>query len=180
MKFNITEDQFEKLNQEDDILDINFKVFNNDWNLLQKFLNRRGNPPYKISSDLDLSNYKIESLGNLESVGGNLDLYNSDIKSLGNLRYVGGDLNLNRSNIESLGNLVSVGEDLHLYKSKMNSLGNLRYVGGDLNLNGSNIESFGNLESVGADLHLRDAPLLKKYTKKEIRQMVDVKEAIII
>lgn len=158
MKYIITESQFEKLNREDNVLDISFKLFSEDWDMLQKYLNRKGNPPYRIS--------------------GNLELRYADIESLGNLISVGGWLNLNKSNIESLGNLTSVEGDLHLYKSKMKTLGNLTYVGGDLNLNGSNIKSLGNLESVGGYLFLRDTPLSKKYSEEEIRQMVDVKENI--
>ena len=43
-----------------------------------------------------------------------LYLANSKIESLGNLEYVGGDLNLESSSIESLGNLKEVGKDLNL------------------------------------------------------------------
>jgi hypothetical protein len=158
MKYIITEDQFEKLNREPDVLDISFKLFNEDWDMLQKYLNRKGNPLYRLNGDLDL--------------------YVSDIESLGSLTHIEGWLNLNKSNIESLGNLTSVKSDLHLYKSKMKTLGNLTYVGGDLNLNRSNIVSLGNLKSVGGDLYLRGTPLSKKYTEEEIRKMVDVKENI--
>ena len=45
------------------------------WNIIQKILERKGNPPYSIEGDLDLSNKPIKSLGNLQSVGGDLYLY---------------------------------------------------------------------------------------------------------
>jgi hypothetical protein len=77
-----------------EILKIPFAVFDNDWDDLQLFLKHRGNPPYEITDDLNLSFSKIESLGNLTSVGGTLDLYESKIKSLGNLTSVGGYLDL--------------------------------------------------------------------------------------
>jgi len=93
MKYLITERQL-RLIKEDDIRKIDFQIFNNDWNVLQKFLERRGNPPYIITGDLDLYDSKIESLGNLQSVGGFLDLRYSEIKSLGNLQSVGGYLDL--------------------------------------------------------------------------------------
>ena len=57
-----------------EILKIPFAVFDNDWDDLQLFLKHRGNPPYEITDDLNLSFSKIESLGNLTSVGGYLDL----------------------------------------------------------------------------------------------------------
>ena len=171
MKYIITERQL-KLIKEDKIRKIDFEVFNNDWNVLQKFLERRGNPPYIITGDLDLRNNKtIESLGNLQSVGGDLALSFSKIKSLGDLQSVGGTLFLTDTNIKDLGNLQSVGSDLNLYNSNIESLGNLVSVGGYLFLRNSNIESLGNLQSVGGDLYLRNTPLSKTTTEEEIRNM---------
>jgi hypothetical protein len=40
----------------ENMLQIPFAAFNKDWEVLQKFLSRRGNPPYEITDDLDLSN----------------------------------------------------------------------------------------------------------------------------
>jgi hypothetical protein len=97
-----------------EILKIPFVAFNKNWDDLQLFLKHRGNPPYEITDDLNLEYSKIESLGNLTSVGGYLNLRFSEIKSLGNLTSVGGTLNLRRTNIESLGNLTSVGGTLIL------------------------------------------------------------------
>ena len=84
------------------------------WNIIQKILERKGNPPYSIEGDLFLFGTRIKSLGNLQSVGGSLDLEGTRIKSLGNL------------------------------------------------------------QSVGGNLDLKGTPISKKYTKKEIRQMVNV------
>jgi hypothetical protein len=161
----------------DEILKIPFAAFGNNWDDLQLFLKHKGNPPYEITDDLYLSYSKIESLGNLTSVGGNLDLYNcTNLTSLGNLTSVGGHLGLSYSNVKSLGNLTSVGGSLGLYNcTNLTSLGNLTSVGGDLNLRGSEIESLGNLTSVGGDLNLKDTPLSEKYSEEEIRSMVKVK-----
>ena len=155
MKYIINERQYKLLTeQEEEILSIPFALFNNDWDDLQKFLEKRGFPPYEITGDLDLRGIKVKSLGNLTSVGGYLFLEGTKIKSLGNLTSVGNNLYLYRSNLQSLGNLISVGGNLDLY--------------------GSNIESLGNLISVGGALDLADTPLSKKYTKEEIRSMVKV------
>ena len=120
MKIVISESQYKKLvedKEEPKILRIpSLKLFSNDWFLLQKFLEKKGNPPYIISGDLTLR-------------GG------APIISLGNLQSVGGELDLRRTLIKSLGNLVSV----------------------------------------GGDLALRFTPLSKMYTKKQIREMVNVK-----
>jgi hypothetical protein len=138
-----------------EILKIPFVVFNNDWDDLQLFLKHRGNPPYEITDDLDLRFSDIKDLGNLISVGGSLYLFRSKIESLGNLTSVEGDLNLIETlSIKTLGNLTSVGGNLDLRRSEIEDLGKLKYVGGDLNL--------------------RYTSLLKKYTKEEIRSMVEI------
>jgi hypothetical protein len=51
---------------------------------------------------------------------------------------------------------------------------------GDLNLYGTPIKSLGNLTYVGGDLYLSRTPISRKYTKKEIREMVNVKGDIYI
>ncbi len=164
-----------------EILKIPFAAFNNDWDDLQLFLKHKGNPPYEITDDFkDYMGSRIQSLGNLTSVGGNLNLYKSNIKSIGNLTSVGGYLDLyDCTNLTSLGNLTSVGGSLDLSESKVESLVNLTSVGGSLNLSGTQIKSLGNLTSVGGNLDLRDTPLSKKYTKEEIRKIVKVGSNII-
>ena len=123
MKYIITERQYRLLSEqeEEEILTIPYDHFQ-DWDMLQVFLKRRNNPPYKISGDLDLAKSSIESLGNLESVDGDLDLDESSIESLGNLESVSGNLYLRRTPIKSLGNLKSVGGDLHLDWTPIKSL----------------------------------------------------------
>jgi hypothetical protein len=154
MKYIITERQYKLISErEEEILTIPYAHFE-DWDMLQVFLKRRNNPPYRISGDLDLDESSIESLGNLESVSGNLYLDETSIKSLENLK--------------------SVGDDLYLDGSQIKSLGNLKSVGGDLYLRETPIESFGNLKSVGGNLFLYKTPISKKYTKEEIRSMVNV------
>ena len=141
--------------QEEKILKIpGIRYFNNDWNLLQKFLESQGNPRYSIGGNLLLSRSKIETLGNLVRVEDNLNLYYSDVKSLGDLEYVGGWVDLTLSNTESLGNL--------------------EYVGNHLNISRTNIESLGNLEYVGGHLDIYKTPLEKKYSNEQIRRMVNV------
>jgi hypothetical protein len=154
MKNIISERQYKLLMEEQNVLELPSLDYFGDWETLQKFLKKRGYPPYSINGNLDLREIDIESLGNLMSVGGDLDLFGSDIKSLGNLVSVGGYLDLTRTNIESLGNL--------------------QYVGGFLYLRGTNIESLGNLVSVGGFLDLRETQLSKKYSKKEIKNMINV------
>jgi hypothetical protein len=87
---------------------------------------------------------------------------------------VSDDLFLYGTPIQSLGNLQSVGGDLFLYGTPIQSLDNLQSVGGDIYLRGTPIESLGNLQSVGGDLYLMGTPISKKYSREEIRQMIQV------
>ena len=164
------------------------------WEVLQRFLDKRGNPLFSIDGDLYLNYSTIKSLGNLVSVGGYLNLYNAKIESLANLKKVEGCLNLFETPVESLGNLESVGLDLHLFGTPIKSLRNLKYVGLDLdlrktkvksldnlvsvgrnlNLRETKIESLGKLKYVGGYLSLRDTPISKMYSEDDIRKMVDV------
>ena len=90
------------------------------WEIIQKIVERKGNPPYSIEGDLDLSNTPIESLGNLQSVGGDLYLRNTPIESLGNLKSVGRDLFLKVTPIskmyteKQIRKMVNVEGDIYL------------------------------------------------------------------
>ncbi len=164
--------------EEEKLLKIpSLKFFNNDWNVLQMFLESQGNPRYSIGGDLDLSYSDIESLGNLVRVEGDLDLYEcKNTLSLGDLEYVGGDLNLlGNKGIESLGNLEYVGGNLAITDTNVESLGNLVRVEGFLSAYKCIfLKSLGDLEYVGGYLNLRYTPLEEKYTEEEIKDIVEV------
>ena len=123
MKIIITESQYKRIlkeEKEQKILRIpSFKFFNNDWDLLQKFLERKGNPPYSIGGNLDLGVTPIKSLGNLTSVGGALELQFTPIESLGNLESVGGNVFLKETPLskmytkEQIREMVNVGGEIY-------------------------------------------------------------------
>ena len=140
MKIVISESQYKRLvetEEEQKVLRIpSLKFFNDDWFILEKFLDHKGNPPYSIGGDLDLRKTPIESLGNLTSVGGNLNLKNSPIESLGNLTSVVGDLVLYRTPIESLGNLLSVGGGLDLEGTPLSKMYNEKQIHKMVNVEG--------------------------------------------
>jgi fructose-1,6-bisphosphatase len=96
------------------ILKIPYEAVRNDWDLLQKFLELKGNPRHIIVGDVNLSKKKgIFDLGNLVGVEGYLKLNWSSVESLGELEFVDGDLIFwNCENIKTLGKLKKVGEDL--------------------------------------------------------------------
>ena len=116
----------------ENLLKIPYTVFNNDWDLLQQFLNRRGNPRYELVGDVELYNQKnIFDLGNLVRVNGDLSIYYT-IESLGDLEYVNGDFRLTNTQVSTLGNLRYVAGSLFLDTKIIQSLGNLEYVGGSI------------------------------------------------
>ena len=125
MKIVISESQYKRLiedkEEEQKVLHIpSLKFFNDDWFLLQEFLESKGNPLYSIKGDLDLEKTPVESIGNLQSVGGYLDLGRTPIESLGDLQSVGGNLYLNDTPIskkyseEEIRQMVNVGGKIYL------------------------------------------------------------------
>jgi hypothetical protein len=70
MKIIISEAQHKRLFEEEQkILHIpDIRIFGNDWDILQRFLESKGNPPYSLGGNLNLVGLKVESLGNLVSV----------------------------------------------------------------------------------------------------------------
>ena len=120
MKYLITERQLKLIKEQDEILKLDFDFFNKNWNVLQKFLERRGNPPYIITGNLNLKPAKVITLGSLVGVEGGLDLgFSKTIEDLGNLQYVLGYLDLGRTNIESLGKLKYVSGSLDLRRTRL-------------------------------------------------------------
>ena len=124
MKIIITENQYNRIlkeEKEQKVLRIpSLKFFNDDWDLLQKFLESKGYPPYTIVGDLDLRGKTIKSLGNLTSVGGDLYLTNSSVTSLGKLSYVGNSLFLfdtplsKKYTEKQIRKMVNVGGNIHI------------------------------------------------------------------
>ena len=116
MKYIITESQHKRLFEEEQkVLHIpDIRIFGNDWDNLQRFLESKGNPPYSLGGNLDLVGLKVESLGNLVSVEHDLYAYDTPLKSLDNLTSVGGLMDISNTQIESLGNLSFVGGSLVL------------------------------------------------------------------
>ena len=116
MKIIISESQHRRLFEEEQkVLHIpGLKIFGNDWDVLQRFLESKGNPLYSLGGNLNLVGLNVESLGNLVSVQDDLYAYDTPLKSLGKLTSVGGLMDLSNTPIESLGNLSFVGGSLVL------------------------------------------------------------------
>ena len=116
MNYLITESQLKVIVEEEQkVLHIpGLKIFGNDWDVLQMFLESKGNPLYSLGGNLNLVGLNVESLGNLVSVQDDLYAYDTPLKSLGKLTSVGGLMDLSNTPIESLGNLSFVGGSLVL------------------------------------------------------------------
>lgn len=116
MDYLITESQLKVIVEEEQkVLHIpDLKIFGNDWDVLQRFLESKGNPLYSLGGNLNLVGLNVESLGNLVSVQDDLYAYDTPLKSLGKLTSVGGLMDLSNTPIKSLGNLSFVGGSLVL------------------------------------------------------------------
>ena len=116
MKIIISESQHRRLFEEEQkVLHIpGLKIFGNDWDVLQRILESKGNPLYSLGGNLNLVGLNVESLGNLVSVQHDLYAYDTPLKSLGKLTSVGGLMDLSNTQIESLGDLSFVGGSLVL------------------------------------------------------------------
>jgi hypothetical protein len=183
MKIVISESQYQRLieadEEEQQVLTIpNLSIFGNKpetmWNTLQKYIKKKGNPPYRIVGNLDLSRTPIESLGSLRYVSGSLNISNSNVKSLGDLELVGKKFKAANSLLESLGNLKVVGLDCDLTNTNIDSMGNLVEVGGSLSIEDTKVESFGKLVYVGKDLYITGTPINIRLNKVEIRNILQI------
>lgn len=161
MKYIITESQYKLITEEeDDVLYIPSVDALGGWDNLQKFLKKRGNPDYRLGGYLNLREGEVESLGNLISIEEGLYLMGTEsIKTLGKLKYVGGVCDL--------------------FMSKIESLGDLEYVGAFLDIRYTNVSSLGKLTHV-RDLYAAGSPLAKKYTRDEIRKMINIEGELVL
>jgi len=115
-----------------------------------------------------------------EACDWNPAVFSKALKALGysdKLR-ANGSLDLRGTPIQSLKNLKMVIDNLDLEGTPIQDLGNLEYVGGYFDLSRTLIQDLGNLRYVGGWLDLEGTPLSKKYSKEEIRQMVNVEDYI--
>lgn len=102
----------------------------------------------KINGPLNLSYSKLIDLGKLEYVK-NINLTNSKIKTLGNLKCIGENANFSHSELTDLGNLNYIGKNADFSNSKITSLGNLEYIGGSADFKDSNVSDSGFLRLIG-------------------------------
>jgi len=104
---------------------------------------------------------------------GDLELENSPITELPNNLQVGGSLYLSYSQITELPNNLNIGGFIKLSYTPIQKLPDNLKVVGSLWLHDSQITELPNNLEVGADLNLFDTPLSKKYSKQEIRDIIE-------
>jgi len=180
----------------EEIWKIPYNLVKNDWDLLQRYLEFKGNPRYIIvgevdlvlrqdisdlgnlvgvEGDLNLNWSSIETISELEFIGGSFGLYSCEnIKTLGKIKRVDGNLYLEESSIESLGDLEFVGWNLDLsYCKNIKTLGNVKRIDGECILNDSSIVSLGELEFVGEDFFIKNTNIpLSEINNVEVVGMI--------
>ena len=107
------------------------------------------------------------------NVKGDLVFSQLPLQSLPDNLTVRGDLYLNNTQIQSLPDNLTVGRDLYLLKTEIESLPDNLTVKRDLDLAKIPIKSLPNNLKVGGYLDLENTPLAKKYTKEQIRSMIE-------
>ncbi len=112
---------------------------------------------------------------------GYLDLGYTNIKKLPNDLYVDDYLNLVHCNqLTELPDKLYVGGGLSLSNTNITKLPDNLYVGRYFDLQKTNIEEIPNNLYVGNDLYVYNTPLAKKYTEKEIREMITSKGGTLV
>ena len=145
-----------------------------------------------INGNLDLEAASIESLPDNLTINGKLNLDYTEIKSLpknltvqmleakySELTTLPGDLQVTRyidltdSEIKSLPENFSTNAFMGLNGTSIKSLPNNLTVNNDVSLNGSLINSIPKNLQISGYLDLRNTPISKKYTKDEIRKLIE-------
>ncbi len=105
---------------------------------------------------------------------GDLNLSYSNIKKLPNDLYVVGWLNLGLcKQLTKLPDKLYVSTVIYLKGcTQLTKLPDNLYLGGNLYLEQTNIEELPNNLYVGGDLYINNTPLERKYTNKQIREIV--------
>jgi len=88
---------------------------------------------------------------------------------------VKGDLSFEDTKISSLPDNLTVGGYLNLYKTKISSLPDNLTVGGSLYLSRTPISSLPKNLQVELRIYLKNTPLADKYSKEQIKQMIEEK-----
>jgi hypothetical protein len=146
-----------------------------------------------INGNLDLEGASIKSLPNNLTINGKLNLnWTREIKSLpnnltvrsleaqnSNITTIPADiqiikyLDLSDSEINSLPENFSTNCFVNLQDTSIKSLPNNLTVNNDVTLNGSLINSIPKKLQISGYLDLRNTPISKKYTKDEIRKLIE-------
>jgi len=106
---------------------------------------------------------------------GDLDLSDTPIKSLPDNLKVGGDLYLSYTPIQSLPDNLKVGGDLYLRNTPIQTLPDNLTIGRSLYLRNTPIQTLPDNLTIGRDLDLSYTPISEKYTKEQIRKMIEDK-----
>ena len=126
--------------------------------------------------DLNLNNSPIESLpSNLKTVGGDLDLSNSQIKILPEGLTVGGSLDLRKTLIKNLPSGLIITNSLDLDSTKILELPDDLTVGSILDIRNTEISEIPDRLRIGAKLIIYNTPLCRKYTERQIKQIIEDK-----
>jgi len=129
-----------------------------------------------VKGDLDLHNTKITQLPDNLQVEGSLNLRGTKITQLPDNLKVKRSLDISKTPITKFPNNIQVGEAIHASDTPITSLPDKLQVGwgreGGLYLYNTKISEIPKFLEVNGDLGLGGTPLVEKYTRDEIKQMI--------
>ena len=145
--------------------------------LIKELENYPDDIKYRYEGDLGLSETNITKLPNDLYVVGSLNLWKcQELTKLPDKLHVGRNLNISYTNITKLPNDLYVGSSLSLYGcTQITKLPNDLYVGYILNLEHTNISEIPDNLYIGLNLYIQNTPLAKKYTHKQIYEMIKLR-----
>jgi hypothetical protein len=127
----------------------------------------------RVGGNLELEHTNIKKLPDtLTNIDGCLDIASSDIKSLPSGLTIRGHLYADNASIEELAPDIKVYDYVSLFKCPISRLPDNLYVENSLFLNFTRISEIPNNLHVGRSLHVSTTPLYKKYTIRQIEDMI--------
>ena len=128
-----------------------------------------------VEGNLQLMGTKIRILPSKLKVDGEFTISSSPVVSLPDNLTVGGRLTLRRTPIKSLPSNLKVGSHIYIENTPISSLPDNLTVNGVLSLSYTNMKYLPAGLKVEEDFRLRKTPLSEKYSKEEIRKMIEDK-----
>ncbi len=128
----------------------------------------------RIGGSLTLKECYLDSLGDLEYIGGNFVNKSEYIKNFGKVKEIGGDVDFSEFDTTEIKGLERVRGNAYFSGSKLRQLGSLKRIDGNVNFDNAWVDSLKNLEHIGGDLTLEDSEITTFGKLKTVKGNVEL------